>query len=58
MAAMTHDRPPTNILQYRPKLHPELAKAVHSCLEAEPSQRCPTMERFLQMIRNVDRDEV
>ena len=58
MAAMTHDKPPIDILQYRPKLHPELAKAVHWCIEAEPSQRCPTMERFLQTIRNVNQDEV
>jgi len=58
MAAMTHDRPPADILKYRPKLHPELAKAIHWCMEAEPSQRCPTVEKFLLAIRNVDRDEV
>ena len=58
MAAMSHDKPPIDILQHRPKLHPELAKAIHSCLEAEPSRRCPTMEKFLQAIRGVQRDEV
>ena len=41
MAAMSHDQPPTDILQYRPKLHPELAKAIHSCLEAEPIAAVP-----------------
>ena len=58
MAAMSHHHPPVAILQHRPKLHPELAKAIHSCMEAEPSRRCPTMEKFLQMIRTADRDEV
>jgi serine/threonine-protein kinase len=57
MAAMSHDKPPTDIRQYRPKLSPELAKAIHWCLEAEPANRCPTMEKFLQAIRNVKRDE-
>ncbi len=58
MAAMSHDKPPVDIRQLRPKLHPELAKAIHSCLEAEPSRRCPTMEKFLQMLRPVRQDEV
>jgi serine/threonine-protein kinase len=58
MAAMSHDKPPIDIRQLRPKLHPELAKAIHSCLESEPSRRCPTMEKFLQVIRGANRDEV
>lgn len=58
MAAMSHDKPPIDIRQLRPKLHPELAKAIHSCLEAEPTRRCPTMEKFLQTIRTANRDEV
>ncbi len=53
MAAMSHDQPPTDILQYQPKLHPDLAKAIHSCLEPEPNRRCASMEKFLQAIRNV-----
>jgi len=58
MAAMSHDKPPIDILQHRPKLPPELAKAIHSCLEAEPSRRCATMEKFIQAIRSVNWDEV
>ena len=53
MAAMSHDTPPVDILQHRPNLPRELAKAVHGCLEAEPSRRCPTMVKFLELIRNV-----
>jgi eukaryotic-like serine/threonine-protein kinase len=58
MAAMSHDRQLVDILKYRPKLHPALAKAIHFCLEPDVAKRCPTMTRFLQEIRGVDRDEV
>ena len=58
MAAMTHDKPPADILQYRPNLHPTLAKAIHWCLQADPASRCPAMEKFLQAIRDVNCDEV
>jgi serine/threonine-protein kinase len=58
MAAMSHDQPPADIRRHRPKLHPELAKAIHWCLEAEPPRRCPSMEEFLQAVRRADKDEV
>ena len=53
MAAMTHDQPPTDIHKYRPQVHPQLAKAIHACIEPELNNRCSSMERFLQLIRNV-----
>jgi serine/threonine-protein kinase len=53
MAAMTHDQLPTDIQKYRPNIHPQLAKAIHACIEPEMSNRCPSMEKFLQMIRSV-----
>ncbi len=56
MAAMTHDQAPTDIRQHCPKIHPQLAKAIHACIEPEPTQRCPSMEKFLQMIRGVPDD--
>ena len=58
MAAMSHDKPPVDILTYRPKLHPALAKAIHWCIEADLASRCPSMDRFLQEIGGVSRDEV
>ena len=58
MAAMAHDQPPPDIRTHRPKLHPELAKAIHWCLESEPSRRCPSMEKFLEAIRQVRCDDV
>jgi len=53
MAAMTHDRVPTDIRKYRPNINPVLANAIHSCIEPNVERRCPSMEKFLQMIREV-----
>lgn len=58
MAAMTHDRPPIDIHRYRPNIHPVLAKAIHSCIEPDVNHRCPSMEAFLKMIRNVHHEDV
>ncbi|HBT78578.1 MAG TPA: serine/threonine protein kinase [Planctomycetaceae bacterium] len=56
-AAMTHDQPPEPITRYRPQIHPIMAKAIHSCLEADPKRRCPSMQQFLKMIRTVGTDD-
>jgi serine/threonine-protein kinase len=56
MAAMTHDQQPTDICKRRPQIHPQLAKAIHACIEPDMTRRCPSMEKFLQMIRNVPDD--
>ncbi len=53
MAAMTHDRPPIDIRNYRPDIHPQLARAIHACIEPELNRRCPSARDFLRMIRNV-----
>jgi eukaryotic-like serine/threonine-protein kinase len=53
MAAMSHDQPPTDILTIVPDLHPQLARAIHTCIEPEVEHRCPSMESFLRMIRKV-----
>jgi serine/threonine protein kinase len=58
MAAMTHDRPPTDINKYRPQINPVLAKAIHSCIEPSLSLRCPSMEKLLQLIRDVKHEDV
>jgi serine/threonine-protein kinase len=58
LVAMTHDQTPTDIRHYRPHIHPQLAEAIHDCIEPEPKDRCPSMERFLQTIRRVDADDV
>ncbi len=58
MAAMTHDQPPTDIREYRPNIHPVLAKAIHQCIEPNFKKRCPSMEHFLQMISRVEHEDV
>jgi serine/threonine protein kinase len=58
LAAMGHDRTPTDILHYRPQIHPQLAKAIHVCIEPDLKKRCSSMIEFLQMIRDVDADDV
>ncbi len=52
-AAMGHDQEPTDICHYRPRIHPQLARAIHACIEPEVNHRCPSIEAFLRMIRNV-----
>ena len=56
MAAMTHDQPPEDIRQYRPDIHPVLAKAIHGCIEPEVTKRCPSIEAFLNIIQKVPED--
>ena len=38
---MTHDQPPVDIRQYRPDIHPQLAKAIHSCIEPDVTPPLP-----------------
>jgi eukaryotic-like serine/threonine-protein kinase len=58
MAAMTHDRPPIELSKYRLQINPTLAKAIHACIEPSLSHRCPSMEKFLQIIRDVKHEDV
>jgi len=55
LAAMSHDTPPTDIRRHRPQINPRLAKAIHACLEPNVERRCPSIQRFLQFIRGVER---
>ena len=50
LAAMTHDRPPTDVREHRPKIDPVLARAIHRCLEPDVERRCKSMKVFLKMI--------
>ena len=56
-AAMTHDQPPVDIRRYRPQINRQLAEAIHACIQPDPDQRCPSMERFLYEIRNVKHED-
>ena len=55
LAAMRHDTDPAvDIRRYRPNINPKLAGAINSCIEPEVDRRCPSIKRFLHMIRDVE----
>ncbi len=58
MAAMTHDQAPADIRRHRPKIHPELAKAIHWAIEPNRNERCPSMKHFLQTIRDIPEEDL
>jgi serine/threonine-protein kinase len=56
--AMTHSaRPPADIRKYRPQIHPILARAITACIEQDVNKRCPSIDDFLQMIRDVKSED-
>jgi len=57
LAALSHDKPPTDIRTYRPQINPRLAQAIHACIEPDPQRRCPSMESFLQLIRGIKHED-
>ncbi|MGO8752213.1 MAG: serine/threonine protein kinase [Thermoguttaceae bacterium] len=57
MAAMTHHQPPVDIRRFRPQIHPQLAEAIHSCVEPDVKKRCPAMKNFLQAIRGIEHED-
>ncbi len=58
VAVMGHSRPGTDIRELRPQIHPELAKAIHLCIEPDPNRRCPTVRAFLSMLRKVEHEDI
>lgn len=58
LAALNHDqKPAVNILKYRPRLNPKLAKAVHKCIEIKPDDRFDSVRQFLSAIADVKSEE-
>jgi serine/threonine-protein kinase len=56
-AAMGHDQPPADIRRYRPRIHPDLAVAIHACIEPDLKKRCPSMQQFLKAIRKLQHED-
>jgi len=56
-AAMSHDRPPTDIRRYRPRINEDLARAIHACIDPDVKKRCPSIEAFVRRIRPVERED-
>lgn len=57
LAALAHESPPADLREYRPQVHPELAKAIQWCVEPELKKRCPSMAEFLRAIRRVQHED-
>lgn len=57
LAALSHDKPPTDIRTYRPNIHPRLAEAIHACIEPNLKRRCPSVEQFSKMLCRVEKEE-
>jgi len=58
-AALNHDTiEPDPLSKVYPKLNTDLADAVMSCLQANPDNRPDSLNRFLQMVAKVEKDEV
>ncbi len=58
-AALEHDLvPPIDIRQYRPNINEKLAKDIMWCIEGNVDKRCPSMERFLQVIGGLKAEDV
>jgi serine/threonine protein kinase len=58
LVALTHAEPPTDIRDRSGDINPTLADAIHSCIKPDVQKRCPSMEEFLEMIRDVPDEEV
>jgi serine/threonine protein kinase len=57
-AALTHDlQPPVDIRVLRPKINEQLAKTIMWSIAANVDARCPSMERFLQMIAGIKSED-
>jgi serine/threonine protein kinase len=52
-AALRHDSPPRDIRELWADMPAPLATAIMSCIAAEPDQRPPSMEKFLERIAGV-----
>ncbi len=53
LAALQHEKPPADIRRFRPQIHPDLAEAIHACIEPVKEKRCPSMRHFLEMIEHL-----
>jgi len=56
-AALSHDKPPRDIRDYRPQIDTRLARAIRACIEPDVDRRCPSIERFLQMIKDIKHED-
>ena len=59
LAAMSHGQSePTPLVKHCPWIHPDIAKAINHCLEANPEQRLSSMKQFLSAISHVSNERL
>lgn len=49
---------PIPLVEHRPRINPQLAEAIMSCLAANPEERPKSLDEFLKMIRAVKQEDV
>jgi hypothetical protein len=49
-AALRHNTTPRDIQEFWSEIPPRLSAAIMSCIAAEPADRPPTMDKFLERI--------
>jgi len=52
--AVKKNTPYTSIQSHCPTINETIVKAIHSCIEPDVNNRCPSMEHFLEMIQGVE----
>ncbi|MDO4549904.1 MAG: serine/threonine-protein kinase [Planctomycetia bacterium] len=57
-AALSHDTPAPDITQFRPQIHPILARAIHLSIMPDTSERLKSMAEFLQMVGGLKNEDV
>ena len=58
LVAMKHaEHEPVEIRRYRPRIHPQLAAAIHKAIERNPDSRFATMKDFIKAIAGVESDD-
>ena len=48
----------TDIKKLRPKIQPQLARAIHSCLLPRKAERCATMDEFLEQLQGLKHEDI
>ena len=56
-AALAHDTPAPDITQFRPRIHPVLARAINQSILPDPAQRLKSMTEFLHMVASLKSED-
>jgi serine/threonine-protein kinase len=58
-AALNHDtKPPTDIFELYPNLHPDIGNTVMNCIAVKPDERPDSLAKVVKMLQKAETDEV